>query len=249
MTLSKNQVKLINSLQTRKGRIKHKLFIVEGEKAVADLLISSYKVHHVFCLGTWLENNLQLQNTNECTLVDDRELKSISALSSPDSVLCLVKIPVFEKHDKIRYPIIALDDINDPGNLGTIIRTMNWFGLKTLKCSIGTVDVFNSKVVQSAKGSLFDIDVNYTSLSDFLSEVVNDGAIIYGADMAGEDYARGNYSNKAVFVFGNEANGISDEVKNHIHQMISINKSENSGNIDSLNVAASAAIIMSHVIQ
>ena len=162
MSLSKNQIKLITSLQQKKYRTKFSLFIAEGTKVVDEFLNSNFELEHLF----YVENS-QYERLNNTTQISEIELKKISSLKTPNNVLALFKIP---ENKPINYEglILALDDINDPGNLGTIIRLCDWFGVAQLICSLNTVDCFNSKVVQASMGSLTRVSIIYTDLKTYL---------------------------------------------------------------------------------
>ncbi|MDB2385590.1 RNA methyltransferase, partial [Polaribacter sp.] len=163
MALSKNQLKLITSLSQKKYRTKHQLFIAEGVKVVEEILNSSFVLHHLF-----YTNDYDAKTILNKTLISNDDLKKISKLKSPNKILALFKIPV-EQTITDKGLLVALDDINDPGNLGTIIRLCDWFGVKQLICSKNTVDAYNQKVVQATMGSLTRIDIIYTDLQPFLS--------------------------------------------------------------------------------
>jgi TrmH family RNA methyltransferase len=166
--LTKNKIKLINSLTKKKFRKKEGLFFCEGEKITKTLLKSNFDVIEIFTTKNFYEDNKTDLSNNNITIITEAELKKISALSTPQQVLALVKIP--EQHiinnvsDK---RIIALDKIQDPGNLGTIIRIADWFGIDAIVCSLDTVDLFNPKVVQATMGSIFSVNVFYTNLEFF----------------------------------------------------------------------------------
>ena len=235
MSLSKNHIKLITSLSQKKYRQKHKLFVVEGVKVVQEFLNSSYELEIVFSTDT------DFSSTNKFIKVTDQELKKISSLKNPNKVLAIFKIPN-QINPIMGGLILALDSINDPGNLGTIIRLCDWFGIEQLVCSNETVDCFNSKVVQASMGSLTRVAVSYLDLKKYLQ---NASVPIFVADMDGLDVYKTKLPDSAVLVLGNEANGISDEIKQLVTTKITIPRYGDFQQTESLNVATASAILLS----
>ena len=235
MSLSKNHIKLITSLSQKKYRQKHQLFIVEGVKVVQEFLSSSYDLEILFST----ENDFSF--TNKFIKVSGQELKKISGLKKPNKVLAIFKIPnqINPKTDGL---VLALDSINDPGNLGTIIRLCDWFGIEQLVCSNETVDCFNSKVVQASMGSLTRVAISYLDLNNYLQ---NASAPIFIADMDGLDVYKTKLPDSAVLVLGNEANGISDDIKQLVTTKITIPRYGAFQQTESLNVATASAILLS----
>lgn len=214
--LSHNQIKFVNALKIKKFRIKHNLFIIEGEKCVDELLHSSLVVEKVFALTSWIERNQSLLIKRKCEIIEikDVELNKISDLLTPNKVLAIAQIP--EKPDLSSFLthelILALDGIRDPGNLGTIIRTANWFGINKIVCSEDCVDVFNPKVVQSSMGSFAKTQVLYTNLSDFISNLpVN--TPVYGALLNGPEITKYHFTEPGVILIGSESHGIRKEIQ------------------------------------
>ena len=235
MTLSKNQLKQITSLSQKKYRTKHQLFIAEGIKVVEELINSSLTLHHLF-----YTDDYDASTISNKTLISNEELKKISNLKSPNKVLALFEIPA-EKAIEKNGLIVALDEINDPGNLGTIIRLCDWFGVKQLVCSKNTVDAYNQKVVQSTMGSLTRVNIVYTDLQLFLSE---SKLPIYIADMNGENIYKAQLPKDGILVMGNEANGISDEINSLNNNKIKIPRFGDTQQTESLNVATATAILL-----
>ena len=235
MSLSKNHIKLITSLSQKKYRQKHKLFVVEGVKVVQEFLNSSYELDIVFSSDT------DFSSTNKFIEVTDQELKKISSLKNPNKVLAIFKIPN-QINPIMGGLILALDSINDPGNLGTIIRLCDWFGIEQLVCSNETVDCFNSKVVQASMGSLTRVAVSYLDLKKYLQ---NASVPIFVADMDGLDVYKTKLPDSALLVLGNEANGISDEIKQLVTTKITIPRFGAFQQTESLNVATASAILLS----
>jgi TrmH family RNA methyltransferase len=237
MSISKNQLKLITSLSQKKYRQKHHLFIAEGIKVVNELLNSSFEVEILFCSNEFKTTI----SADKITRISEVELKKISTLKSPNKVLGIFKIPE-EKLLKNSGLIIALDAINDPGNLGTIIRLCDWFGISQLICSKDTVDCYNQKVVQASMGSLTRISIHYTDLEDYLSAT---NLPTFIADMDGENVYKTVLPKEGILILGNEANGVSKEVKKQIQHKISIPRFGKTQETESLNVATATAILLS----
>jgi TrmH family RNA methyltransferase len=235
MSLSKNHIKLITSLSQKKYRQKHKLFVVEGVKVVQEFLNSSYELDIVFSSDT------DFSSTDKFIEVTDQELKKISSLKNPNKVLAIFKIPN-QINPIMGGLILALDSINDPGNLGTIIRLCDWFGIEQLVCSNETVDCFNSKVVQASMGSLTRVAVSYLDLKKYLQ---NASVPIFVADMDGLNVYKTKLPDTALLVLGNEANGISDEIKQLVTSKITIPRYGAFQQTESLNVATASAILLS----
>jgi len=238
MSISKNQLKLITSLQQKKYRQKHQLFIAEGIKVVDELLNSNLVLFHLFT--TENQNNDAIP-PNKTTLVSETELKKISTLKKPNKILALFKIPE-EIKDKQKGLILALDGINDPGNLGTIIRLCDWFGIKQLICSKNTVDCYNQKVIQSTMGSITRVQINYV---DLVSYITNTKLLVYSADMEGENIYKTELNPEGILVMGNEANGISKEINTFIKNKLTIPRFGPLQETESLNVATATAILLS----
>jgi len=230
--ITKNQIKFIKSLSLKKNRIKEQLFIAEGEKVVSELLRSDFEIKNIYATKEWKVSN------DNITQISNAELQRISNLKSPNKVLAVVQ---FKNHKIIKHDgiTLVLDEINDPGNLGTIIRMCDWFGVKQIICSKNTVDIFNPKVVQSAMGSAFRVQVNYTDLENYLSDIKTP---IYGAFMDGENLKEVKIPKSAHLVMGNEANGISAEINKLITDKVAIKNIGKSA--ESLNVAVATSILL-----
>ena len=230
--ITKNQIKFIKSLSLKKNRIKEQLFIAEGEKIVSELLRSDFEIKNIYATKEWKVSN------DNITQISNAELQRISNLKSPNKVLAVVQ---FKNHKIIKHDgiTLVLDEINDPGNLGTIIRMCDWFGVKQIICSKNTVDIFNPKVVQSAMGSAFRVQVNYTDLENYLSDITTP---IYGAFMDGKNLKEVKIPKSAHLVMGNEANGISAEINKLITDKVAIKNIGKSA--ESLNVAVATSILL-----
>ncbi|RPD96723.1 RNA methyltransferase [Aureibaculum marinum] len=234
--LSKNEHKLITSLRQKKYRIQHQLFVAEGIKVVNEFLNSNLLLEKLFCV----EDYYQSISKYKPKIISEKELLKLSNLSTPNKVIGIFKIPKVS----ITKPtglIVALDVVNDPGNLGTIIRLCDWFGVTQLVCSKDTVDCYNSKVVQATMGSLARIPIVYTDLKEYLK---NSNLPIYGAVMDGKNAHSSTLKKEAILVMGNESNGISSEIEKLISHKITIPKFSKTNTPESLNVATATAILL-----
>ena len=235
--LSKNQVKFIRSLKKKKLRQANQMFLAEGIKVVEELLSSSFKLHKIYCTASY-QNPL---NITDLQIITERELGMISDFTNPNQVIAIFEIPkgAAPQHQGLT---VALDDINDPGNLGTIIRLCDWFGVTQLICSENTVDCFNPKVVQASMGSLTRVAIYYVDLAEYLSK---DSRVIYGTFLDGENIYNTSHEPNSVIVLGNEANGISKEIENIVSHRIAIPRFGTLKATESLNVATATAILLS----
>lgn len=234
--VSKNQIKLISSLQQKKHRIVHQLFIVEGIKNTNELLDSSFELEHLYTT----QNDFERVLSEKKTRVSPADLKKMSALSTPNTCLAIFRIPK-EKKVMISGLIVALDSVRDPGNLGTIIRLCDWFGIPQLICSKETVDVYNPKVVQATMGSIARVNINYVDLNNFISQTT---LPVYGTFMDGNVIYKTHLPQDAIIVIGNEANGISDELAKSIPNRLTIPRFGGLQKTESLNVATATAIVI-----
>lgn len=235
--VSKNQIKLITSLQQKKYRKEHKLFFAEGKKVIHELINASFQLEFLFTT----EGSFSGVNPDKINLVSEAELKKISALSTANDCLAVFKIPEQKKNTESGL-IVALDDIRDPGNLGTIIRLCDWFGIKELVCSEETVDIFNPKVVQATMGSISRVNINYVNLENFIN---NTKLSVFGTFMDGENIYKSTLPNEGIIIMGNEANGISPAIEKAVKNRISIPRFGDLQQTESLNVATATAIILS----
>jgi len=238
---TKNQAKLIKSLHDKKHRNELGLFLVEGAKNVLELLNSDWKIDYILCTAEFFDKNRNLiKNTNiNYDVVEQSEIEKVSTLESNDSVLAIAKQKEYKELDINKEEIIiALDEIKDPGNLGTIIRIADWYGITKIIVSENTVDLYNSKVISATKGSFMRVDMFYTNLTETLPKI---GLPIFGAFMTGENVHNFNFPKSGILVMGNESNGISKAIEEIITQKITI---PSFGKAESLNVAIATAIII-----
>jgi TrmH family RNA methyltransferase len=245
--LSKTHTKYIQSLQHKKLRDQTGLFIAEGPKVVMDLLNSrKFVCKELLALDSWLQEHsgvLSKLKETAVTSIADFELQKISALTAAHAVVAVFEkrkqVQVFNPASKIT---LVLDTIQDPGNLGTIIRIADWFGIENMVCSVGCADMYNAKVVQSTMGSLGRVNVVYTDLLPWLAQ--KDQVNIYAASLQGKDVKTMGKLHQGIIIIGNEANGVSDAVMELVHEKITIPKI---GEAESLNAAVATGIILSHV--
>ena len=234
--LSKNKIKLITSLKQKKYRQQHQLFVAEGIKTVTELLHSNLQLHELYT--TTLEIGVSDDLKTEIT---EGELKKISFLTTPNQVLAVFKIPEARPID-FNNLVLVLDNIRDPGNLGTIIRLCDWYGIKDLVCSQETVDCYNPKVVQATMGSITRVNISYVNLSETISNKKLD---IFGTFMDGKNVYQTPLTHSGILVLGNEANGISDEIASFVTSRIAIPRFGDLKQTESLNVATATAIFLS----
>lgn len=235
--LSKNQIKLITALQQKKYRQSQQLFFAEGAKVISELLQSSFELEQLF----ETESIFTEIPTPKKMTISPSELKKISALTSPNNCLAVFRIPP-QKPLASTGLIVALDDIRDPGNLGTILRLCDWFGIEQLVCSHETADIFNPKVVQATMGSLARVAIHYTDLEKFLSETK---LAVFGTFMDGENLYTQKLPSEGIIVLGNEGNGISAAIEKTVGSRIAIPRFGRLQQTESLNVASAAAIVLS----
>ncbi len=245
--LSKNSIKAINSLRVKKTRNAEGVFIAEGERLVEEILNSKLQVKSIY--KTSILNITSKEFDFELVEITDDEMKKISSLSSHSNVLALVKIPEYDisKIDLHNSLVLALDGVQDPGNLGTIIRLASWFGIDTILCTNDTTDAYSPKVIQSCMGAISMVNVIYCNLPEILKEYrTKNNLPIYGAFLEGEDIYNSKLNSKGIVVMGNEGNGISPEIEKLITQKIHIPSfATNRTAVESLNVAMATAIACS----
>jgi len=237
--LSKNQVKLIQKLHQKKYRNELNLFIVEGKKSINEFLQAGYTPQLLIATEAFTASVPQ----HLITPVSKDELRKVSTLQNPDEGLAVFEQP---KHKGILQEgvIVALDNVQDPGNLGTIIRLCDWFGVETLLCNTQTVDCYNPKVVQASMGSLTRVAVHYLDLAAFLTTTA---LPVYTMDLEGENLYTATFPKDCILILGNEANGISTEVRALANGVITIPRFSQHQRTESLNVAMAGAIILSEV--
>ncbi|MGB2371572.1 MAG: TrmH family RNA methyltransferase [Flavobacteriales bacterium] len=233
--LTKNQIKLIRSLSLKKNRQKHGLFIVEGEKLVNEVLSSDWEVEGIYATKEWLGEN--------AIIISNNDLSRISSLKTPNKVVAVVKIKKGSL-DITSNTVLALDGVKDPGNLGTIIRLADWFGVEDIICSDDCVDYLNPKVVQSSMGSFTRVNLHYTSLMDAFKKYSD--YKLFMTVLNGTPLSEMTNADKKIVVMGSESKGISNEILELTSEKITIPKSKSS-KAESLNVSVATAIILSAI--
>ncbi|MEZ4968857.1 MAG: RNA methyltransferase [Flavobacteriaceae bacterium] len=234
----KSQIKFIKNLQLKKYRSQNKLFVVEGIKTVRELLDSSLKVYKIYVT----DSSILGRKGNYIEVVSEADLKKMSGLSTPNKVLGVFHIPVPRPLDFSDW-VLALDNVRDPGNLGTIIRLCDWFGIRSLICSSNSVDCYNPKVLQATMGSISRINIVYGDLQRVLN---NSEVPIYGAFMDGAEVYKEKFPEGGILVMGNEANGVSEAIGALIEKKISIPQF-GPKTTESLNVATATAILLNEI--
>ena len=237
--VTKNQKKVIKSLHQKKYRKVYGIFVAEGIKLINELITSKIKVNNIYTVDPdafHLSDNL-------CTLVKENELKQLSFLNTPQKALGVFYIPK-EVNITLDHLILSLDDVRDPGNLGTIIRLCDWFGIQHLVCSENTVDCYNPKVVQASMGSISRVYIHYVNLEKFLESIPID-LPVFGTFLEGNIIYKQNTPTKGIIVMGNEANGISPKISKYITHKITIPSFSLHQKTESLNVATATAITLS----
>jgi len=242
--LSKSQISLLKSLQNKKARTEHGLFLVEGNKSVIEFINSSYQVETIYCTGPLDSKVLILSRKINICEISVSEMEKISSLKNPQQMAALVKIPLLRPVNNAQLKqkfSLVLDGVQDPGNMGTIIRIADWFGIKNIICSEDTVDIYNPKVVQASMGSLSRINVYYADIARVLSGA---GLPVFGALLNGENIYQTDFGNEGLIVMGNEGSGISPENERLISKAITIPRV---GEAESLNVAIATSLFCSEI--
>lgn len=243
--ISKSLIKLVRSLELKKGRRREGLFVAEGPKVVGDLIRHGWKPWRLVATKEWREANPSW-NAEEA---DAEELRRLSFLQHPQYVVGIFPVPDIAREVDATIPTqelcLALDGVQDPGNVGTILRIADWFGIHHIYCSADTADIFNPKVVQATMGSIARVRVDYVDLDDFLGRMPV-GTPVYGTLLDGEDIYGKCLSDKGVIVMGNEGNGISAAIRRRITQRLLVPRYGSSlDGAESLNVAIATAVVCS----
>lgn len=239
--ISKNLTKLIRSLEIKKNRERNGLFVAEGPKTVGDLAaVSQPKI--IVATEEWLDKH-DKEAATEYTVATDEELRKVSFLQHPQQVIGLFPIPqpTFDAGTCNKELCLALDKVQDPGNLGTIIRIADWFGISTILCNEGTADAFNPKVVQATMGSIARVNIFYTDLAATLGSLPGDTPI-YATSLDGGNLYSQELSPAGVIIMGNEGNGVSPEIMKTANRTLYIPSYSKTDGIDSLNVAIATAV-------
>lgn len=252
--VSKKEIGFVNALKEKKQRKIEGLFVAEGPKIAGELLDSNYHVHSLYATSEWIKKTKGLAGKGVVE-VTETELQKMSSLSTANEVLVVAKIPDHSlKVDELAEKLaLVLDNIQDPGNMGTIIRIADWFGIDTIVCSETSVDVYNPKVIQATMGSIVRVKVYTNNLKTFLSTCKKElQSNVFGALLDGRNIYKETLAQKGLILMGNESKGISDELIEYVTHKITIpsfsnsfSKANNLGEAESLNVSVAAAIICS----
>ncbi len=242
--LSNQKAKYIKSLQIKKYRTKHSRFLVEGAKNVQELLRSDFKVELILASDSFTKENQSVLSSLAAEIIAEKpdRISSVGNYKTNDAALAVVEMPEQGPLAIGNEIIIALDDVRDPGNLGTIIRTADWFGIKTIVASKETADFYNSKVIQASMGSFLRVKVHYEDLDHFFSDHPN--LPVAAAVLDGTPVSAMKAEIPMALLMGNESNGVNLNLMKHVDQRITIPKY---GNAESLNVAMSTAIICDNI--
>jgi TrmH family RNA methyltransferase len=235
--ISKSELKLIRALKSKKQRDKLNLFVAEGAKLVEHFVSKGVVAKYMFHLDVY-HGSL----SSESKAVSAKEMRSICSLESASPILAVFEKPKY-KPDFSSNLLLALDEVRDPGNMGTIIRLADWFGISTLFCSPNCVDVFNSKVVQSTMGSLSNVNIIHQELNEIFNDAKEKGFYVLGAEMNGTALSSFKTTQKIMLVMGNEANGINLENQKFLDESVTIEKA-NTSEAESLNVAMATSILL-----
>ena len=242
MNLSKNRIKYIHSLELKKIRKQEKVFLAEGHKLVEELL-DRFKCRFLVATSEWLTQNNPSVYVEEIYEVSEEELAKASLQKSPQQVLAVFEKPndYYDKELFNNSLCLALDDVQDPGNLGTILRIADWFGIEHIFCSPNTVDVYSPKAIQATMGAIARVQVHYTPLVELITSLNN--IPIYGTFLDGENIYSQSLSNNGIIIMGNEGNGISREIEKLVDRKLFIpNYPKERSTSESLNVAIATAI-------
>lgn len=247
--LGKNTISLIKSLEHKKYRLSEKLFIAEGEKIVRELLFSDIRVELLAGTPDYLAGlKGYTAEINEITEATEAEIKKASFLQTPRSCLAICRIPEYSlpANPGVNNLLICLDNLQDPGNLGTIVRIADWFGIPDLICSHNTADIYNPKTIQATMGSFTRVRVHYTDLFSFLSESRRNGVTVYGSFLQGENIYNAPLSQHGIAVAGKEGSGISAQLEPLVNIRLTIpGFPPQNPKAESLNVSAATAILCS----
>ena len=245
--LSKNKIKFIQSLGRKKIRDENGVFLAEGNKLVEEALVSGFEIELLAATENFLsKNDAHTNQATEIIPTDVESIKKASLLQSPQEALAVIKKPILSEINCNGQLSLALDCIQDPGNMGTILRIADWFGIGLIICSNDTVDVFNPKVVQASMGAIFRVKTFYTDLAPFIHNEKQSGVPVYGTFLDGKNIYQHTLSQSGILVMGNEGKGISKEIEHLISERLFIPSfTEKDSGSESLNVAVATAICCS----
>ncbi len=254
--ISSSKSKLIRSLHQKKFRDQHQLFLVEGEKMVRELAADGpgnrFHMRELFATPEWIDDHKTMLQQSGAVLTEatQAEIKKVSKLVTPQAVMALVSIPAmrFTAEALLNTPVLAFESIRDPGNLGTIIRTADWFGIRHIVCTPDSTDLYNPKVVQSTMGAITRVQVHYLELEALLESKEMQAKTVFGTFMEGENIYESSLEPDPLILFGNESHGLSQGLIPHIRRRITIPSFSPKGSgSESLNVASSVAVVCSEL--
>jgi TrmH family RNA methyltransferase len=237
--VSKSQISLVKSLQQKKFRREHGLFVVEGYKSITEFMASGYEIQIIYHTPAFDAKLHKLSKKVNFQDISVAEMQKMSSLTTPQDVLAVLHLPQWSELSRLQLKdqfTLVLDGVQDPGNLGTIIRTADWFGISTIICSEDTVDTYNPKVVQATMGSLARVKLHYTDLSILLPTL---NLPVFGALLNGDNIYNTDFGTEGLVVMGNEGNGLRPEIEQLVTQAITIPRV---GQAESLNVAIATAL-------
>ena len=243
--LTNNKIKLLKSLDKKRERVEAGCFVVEGEKMVRELLMSRFETIEVFAVQQYIDDlPANLKRKAEITAIGERDLERISFLKTPNKAVALAKLPEKQPLPDLSGLNIALDNVQDPGNLGTIVRTAAWFGIGNVFCSPDTVDVYNPKVIQSTMGAIFKVNVSYCNLTDLAATARKAGIPMFGTRLDGKNLYAAKLPKDAIVVMGNESKGLSAEISTLTDSNLKIpSYAPPTADMESLNVSVATAIV------
>lgn len=249
--LSKNKIKYLSSLSDKKARFEHMAFLVEGEKMVLEAINSNFKIHSVLFTENFHSSELKRNPGGNIEIIDitEAEASKISTQKTPQGVFAVVAIPAnfyAETSFDTKNLLLALHEIQDPGNLGTIIRTADWFGIKHIICSKNTVDILNPKVLQSTMGAVFRVKLTYTDLQETIQSIREKSVPVFAAVLEGNNIYESSLPKNGILMMGNESKGLSKELIDLATHKLTIPRFGNlAQSSESLNVSIATAIILS----
>lgn len=244
--ISKNKIKYIRSLELKKNRISERIFVAEGNKLVADML-PFYTCKLLLAKPNWMATQGDIP-AEELLVAEEDDIRKASFLKNPQDVLALFRYPEWnlEEADPRKDLVLLLDGIQDPGNLGTIIRLADWFGIEHIVCSTDTADVFNPKTVQATMGALAHVKVHYTELAGYIRHWKGNSVPVYGTFLDGDNLYGRSLTKNGLLIMGNEGNGVRPEIASLADERLYIpNYPQGRKTAESLNVAIATAILCS----
>lgn len=246
--LSKHVTKIVQNLEKKKFREKYNLFKIEGKKLVNELLLSGLKTETILALPAWIEKHREKTTGLNLTEIDEKEMRSITNFQSPPEVIALAEIPEYEYSDQeiLGHLSLVLNGIQDPGNLGTILRLADWFGIRHIFCDSDCANAYNPKCVQASMGAIFRVKTFYVDLISLIQKYKSDTFHCYGTFLAGKNIYTTPLSDQGFIIMGNEGNGISPEISEWVDERLTIPSfADSTYSTESLNVGVAAGILLS----